>query len=134
MDDEKDLYFKQLIAVCSITVVIELILFFWSYFQVENLNSSNVVAIQLAAKGVMSFITLLFASWITTCVSIFIPQIKVWNLYQNIDDHKNHKFATIAFTAYWIVPLANTVYSISGAALLIKEAGLSVFKMIEYLL
>lgn len=133
MDDEKNLRFKLLLLVCSITIAIEITLSIWSNIQVANLDlhSSSIEAIQLSRKGIMTFFTLLIGTWITTCVSIFIPQIRVWNLYCKIDGHKYYWIASIFFVAYWVIPIVNTLNSICGGCVLIKEAGISLFKMIS---
>jgi hypothetical protein len=136
MDDEKDFKFKLLLLVCLITIAIEIALLIWSNIQIANLdlNSSSIEAIQLAKKGIITFITLLFGTWITTCVSIIIPQIRVWNLYCRIDGHKYYWIASIFFVAYLVIPIVNTLNSIRGGFALINEAGISLFEMISCLL
>lgn len=136
MNNEKDMSFKLLVIVCSLTILIEIILLIWSSIQVSSLdlNSSSVEAIQLAKKGALSFFTVLFGSWITTSFSIFIPQIRVYNLYQKTCGHKNHTIATLLYVAYFIVPIVNTLYSIYGGHSFLKGAGLSILEMALHLL
>lgn len=132
MDNEKEHLFKLFLFVCSITFLIELILHIWSNIQVSKLdfNKSNIEAIQLAKKGVITSLTLLMGTWITTCVSIFIPQIKVWKLYIQLQDHPHHCMATIFFIAYTVIPVVNTFNSISNIFYFIKESEISLFEMI----
>lgn len=136
MDDEKNINFKHLILVCSISIAIELILLFWSNIQVSKLDliKSNIEAIQFAKKGVMTFFTLLIGTLITSGVSIIIPQIRVWKLYFKIDGHQYHWIATISFCAYIVIPIINILDSICGGFMLIRESGISLFKMISLLL
>lgn len=133
MDEEK-LYFKLLLVVCSISIGIELCLFIWSYIQILNLKASNIEAIQLAKEGCVAFITLLIGNIITTAVSIFIPKIRVFNLYYKLDGYKYHWIATIFFVLYITVPIASTLSGIVSGYSLIKDAGISLFKMISCLL
>lgn len=133
MDDEKR-YFIQFLVVCLISIVIELGLSIWSRNQISSLKVLNIEAIQLAKEGCVTFITLLVGNGITTAVSIFMPQIRIFNLYYKLDGYKYDWIATIFLVIYIVVPIKSTLSGIVSGYSLIKDAGISLFKMISCLL
>lgn len=134
MEDEKNAYFKIFLLLCLIAIGIEIALFVWSNIQVSNFSASEIEAIKLAQKGVLTFGTLFFGNLITAVVSIFIPQYGVFKLYHKINGHQYYWVAKILLLIYIVLPIANTAYSISGACSLLKDASISIFQMISYII
>lgn len=133
MDEKKDYAFGLLLSVCLITIAIEMGLLLWSNHVISQVgyNNQTVVTIQLASKGVMTYVTLLFGSLITTSVSIIVPQFRVFALYNEITDKRFRRVATVAIWAYVLVPVINTVGSIIGGYTLLQNAGLSLFDILS---
>jgi len=134
MEDESAQKFKLLLCICLITVSIETGLSVWSSFVTGQLdfNNQTIVTIQLASKGIMTYVTLAFGSLITTSVSVFIPQIRVCSLYKQITDERFSWASKVLLWAYIFVPFFNTVGSIISIYNLLRTAGLSLFDVIAY--
>lgn len=134
MGDESAQKFKLLLCICLITVSIEIGLSAWSSFVISQLDFSNqpIVTIQLASKGIMTYVTLAFGSLVTTSVSVLIPQIRVCSLYKQITDERFSWASKVIFWAYVFVPTINMVSSLIAGYNLLRTAGLSLFDVIAY--
>lgn len=134
MGDESAQKFKLLLCICLITVSIEIGLSAWSSFVISQLDFSNqpIVTIQLASKGIMTYVTLAFGSLVTTSVSVLIPQIRVCSLYKQITDERFSWASKVILWAYVFVPTINMVSSLIAGYNLLRTAGLSLFDVIAY--
>lgn len=129
MGNEK-YHFIKIAVVSSITIGIELFLNIWSCIQIENLGVSNVEVTQKAKEVVVTFLLLIFGSYITFAIGIFFQKILLLKSYKEFCDERYRLAAFIFSVLKFGLLSANSLGGVLGGYLLLNDAGISLFEMI----